>query len=373
MAAKNSLVEALKALQDIPEESIVAAAMREDRTATSKMVVAAIPSPTLVNRYKPDFVLGYEIDVESIKDALINGQNILVVGDKGGGKSSFMFYLVDELNEPTRVLNRKIYASNGELLKKGKKEAELKPYFALPYPIAHLGCGSGTRIDSLIGTVALKTTASGREVITIYGAVVDAWINGKILIIDELDMASPDVWGELHQFFDGETNETTIYVNGPEVIRKNPKFRVLATANTFGLGEDQVNFAGTQLLNGALLDRFNYKVKFPYLKTDNEVEAILKKYPKARRDALAKMVLVADKIRSAKFAGVVAETLSTRKLMAWACECVARETRMKARGIGVSPLSLKDYWDNIVVPAAEPAYLCGNPDEAVVRTYLEIR
>jgi len=370
MAPKtNSLVEALKALQDIPEESIVTAAMREDR----KTVVAAIPSPTLINRYKPDFVIGNEVNVRSILDALINSQNILAVGDKGGGKSSFMFYLVDELNEPTRVLNRKIYDNNVKLIKAGKSEADLKPYFELPYPIAHLGCGSGTRIDSLIGTVALKTTAVGREVITIYGAVVDAWVNGKILIIDELDMASPDVWGELHQFFDGETNETSIYINGPEVIRKNPKFRVLATANTFGHGEDQMGFAGTQLLNGALLDRFHYKVKFPYLNPDNEIIAILKKYPKARKDAIEKMVLAAGRIRAAKVSGVLTETLSTRKLLAWTCECVARDTRMKSEGIGVKPFTLQEYWDKIVVPAAEPTYLCGNPDETTVRTYLELR
>jgi MoxR-like ATPase len=367
MAPKSNLVEALRALQDTPEESIVAAAMREDR----KVIPAYLnSSPTLFNRYKPNFVVGYDIDVLSIQDALKNGQNILIVGDKGGGKSSFMFYLVDELNEPTRVLNRKTYASNA-LLTSGKKE--LKPYLELPYPIAHLGCGSGTRIDSLIGTVALKTTDKGREVMTIYGAVVDAWVNGKVLIIDELDMATPDVWGELHQFFDGQTEETTIYINGPEVIRKNPKFRVLATANTFGLGEDQMGFAGTQLLNGALLDRFSYKVKFPYLNPDKEVEAVLKVFPKARKDAVEKMVSAAGKIRSAKSSGVITETLSTRKLMAWVCECVARETRLKSSGIGVKPFSLQEYWSNIVLPAAGPTYLCGNPDEMVVKTYLELR
>jgi MoxR-like ATPase len=367
MATKsNKLVDALKALQEIPEENIVAAAMREDR----KMITAAVPSPTLINRYRPNFVVGYDIDVKSIQDALVNGQNILVVGDKGGGKSSFMFHLVDELNEPTRVLNRKIYADNVQLLKNGKP---LKPYYDLPYPLSHLGCGSGTRIESLIGTVMLKTTPEGREVITLYGAVVDAWMNGKILIIDELDMASPDVWGELHQFFDGETQETTIYINGPEVIRKNPKFRVLATANTFGLGEDQMGFAGTQLLNGALLDRFSYKVKFPYLNPDKEVEAILKVYPKARKDAVEKMVSAAGKIRTDKASGVVTETLSTRKLMAWTCECVAREARLKTIGVGARPLTLQEYWDKIVVPAAEPTYLCGNPDAHVTRTYLEIR
>lgn len=188
MAPKTTLMSTLKALQDLPEENIVAAAMREDR----KMITAAVPSPTLINRYRPDFVVGYDIDVKSIQDALVNGQNILVVGDKGGGKSSFMFYLVDELNESTRVLNRKIYADNVQLLKNGKS---LKPYYELPYPLSHLGCGSGTRIESLIGTVMLKTTPAGREVIPLYGAVVDAWMNGKILIIDELDMASPDVWG----------------------------------------------------------------------------------------------------------------------------------------------------------------------------------
>lgn len=364
----NSLVATLKALQETPEEAIVAAELREEKQA----IQTALPSPTLIKLYRPNFVNGYDIDTASVMDAVKTGMNVLAVGDKGGGKSSFMFHIADELNEPTRVKNREIYARNIKLLDKGKSEADLEPYLALPYPVAHLGCGSGTRVESLIGTLKFRATESGREPYTIYGAVVDAWVNGKLLIIDELDMATPDVWGELHQFFDGTTEETTIYINGPEVIRKNPRFRVLATANTFGLGEDQMGFAGTQLLNGALLDRFGYKFKFPYLKPDKEVEAIMNNYPDSYKEAVDKMVLAANKVREAKISGTITETLSTRKLMAWVSECNAREKRFRASGANPRS-SLHGYWASVVVPAAEPTFLCGNPDATVARTYLELR
>jgi len=364
----NNLVATLKALQDTPEEAIVAAGMREER----QMISAAVPSPTLINRYRPNFINGYNIDTASVMDAVKKGLNVLAVGDKGGGKSSFMFFIVDELNEPTRVKNREIYARNVKLIEAGKDESALEQYYSLPYPVAHLGCGSSTRVESLIGTLKFRATENGREPYTVYGAVVDAWVNGKILIIDELDMATPDVWGEVHQFFDGTTEETVLYINGPEVIRKNPKFRVLATANTFGLGEDQMGFAGTQLLNGALLDRFNYKLSFPYLNPDKEVEALLKNHPDAWKEAVIKMVVSANKIREAKNSGTITETLSTRKLMAWVSECISREKRLAASGINARS-SIDGYWAKVVIPAAQPTYLCGNPDALTVQTYLELR
>jgi cobaltochelatase CobS len=207
----------------------------------------------------------------------------------------------------------------------------------------------------------------------VLGAVVDAWTTGKTLIIDELDFASPDIWGELHQFFDGRTTETMVYINGPEVIRKHPKFRVIATANTFGGGENQMDFAGTQLLNSAFLNRFTYKVELDYLKPEHEVEAILSRMNAAWGPAVEKMVETARHIREAKKSGTITRGISTRDLLAWTRECIAKEARFSKVGFSAQRASLQNYWERVVVPSADPVYLTGNPDKDVVRTYLELR
>lgn len=359
----SSLVDTLLAIQNVSEQDILAA----DNIQPVKGITIADPPPSLLYRVEPNFVMGYDIDTEALWDAYVRGENIMVVGPSGTGKSSLAYHLLDNANEGTRKKNRETYEKNLKILEKGGEEKDLLPYKPIPYETSYLGCGSGTRVEQVIGTLKFKATENGREPYTVLGAVVDAWVNGKTLIIDEMDFASPDTWGELHQFFDGRTQVTTIYINGPEVIRKNPKFRVIATANTFGQGENQMDFAGTQLLNSAFLNRFTYKVELDYLQSDKEADAIMCNYSAAWKSIVIEMVRVAGKVRRDKASGILTRTISTRDLLAWTRECLDREKRLK-----LTRTSTPDYWHDVVIPSALPTFLTGNPDASVVLTYLEV-
>lgn len=363
----NALVETIQAMKGLKEEDI----LEGERIRQSVEQISAVePASELLNRTEPDFILGYDVDTDALWDAYVRGENILIVGPSGTGKSSLAYHLLDNANEGVRKRNRTNYDKNLALIKKGVKEEDLLQYKPIPYPVSYLGCGVGTRTESVIGTLKFRATESGREPYTVLGAVTEAWTTGKTLIIDEIDFASPDTWGELHQFFDGRTKETTVYINGPETIRKNPKFRVIATANTFGNGENQIDFAGTQILNSAFLNRFTYKIELNYLKPEKEVEAITTKYSAAWKEAVEKMVEAANRIREAKQSGTLTRAITTRDLLSWTRECIAKEKRL----IKQSPRqSLRYYWDNVVVPSAGPSYLTGNPDSEVLGTYLELR
>jgi MoxR-like ATPase len=289
-------------------------------------------------------VAGYElgdahsnrkITVNDIRDAYFAGENILLTGPSGCGKSSLAFWLMDEANEPVRIKNRRIFQEN--TAKSGKNPT---PYHSLPYELAHLSCKESTRSEELVGTVTMKINPDGsREPIVVYGAVTDAWIHGKTLIIEEMDFAPPGVWGEAHQFFDGRTQETCIYINGPMVISKHSRFRVMATCNTLGLGENQLEYAGTQVLNRAFLNRFTYIVKMTWLPEDKEVQIVYDKTG-IRRDVIGKMVGAATQSRSAHAAGTVDTAITTRDLLSWSRECAREEVRRK-----------KEKFDSASLPA----------------------
>jgi len=356
------------------------AELSKSGTAPSDETQCAEPESTLVQRWEPEFQDGYKFETVSGKyltkkqiwDAYVSGEQILFVGPSGCGKSTLAFHLLDEANEPIRERNRKIYAENLAIAKGGRKE--FKPYADLPYQLSHYSCHEATRSEELIGTVRVKVNADGsREAITLRGAVTDAWTAGKTLILEEMDFAPPGVWGETHQFFDMRTNDTEVFINGPERIKKNKRFRVMATANTMGQGENQIEFAGTQVLNRAFLNRFTYVVKISWLPKESEVKLIFVKTG-LRQDIIQKMVDAATQSRAAYDAQTSDTTISTRELLAWSRECVRESARHGADDAKkmVTPV----FWKEIVLPSAYPTFLNRIVDQNtrdMFEKYLSIR
>ena len=347
--------------------------------ATVAAVVMAEPEPSLIHPLEPNFQEGYEIKTPSghvitmtdVWNAYVAGENILIVGPTGCGKSSLAFHMLDKANEVTRVANRKVYNENLTLAKAGK---ELKLYHALPYEHVHFSCHEGTRSESLIGTVKVRINDKGdREALVVYGSVVEAWTKGRTLILEEMDFAPAGVWGETHQFFDGRTTETDIFVNGQERITKKNRFRVIATANTLGRGENQMEYAGTQLLNTAFLNRFTYIVKLGWLPATAESKLLQSKAGIISTVA-DKLIAAATQSRAAYEAQTCDICISTRDLLSWSRECARGELKI-GKDIA-KKLSMADYWNKIVVPAAYPTFLSRIVDKATLtafNTYLTLR
>jgi MoxR-like ATPase len=224
----------------------------------------------------------------------------------------------------------------------------------------------------MIGSMKFKATETGREVIEILGDATDAFSTGKTWIMDEVMSGPPDVMVGTHQFLDRRVQSTDVFINGPMTLRRHPRFRVIATDNTWGLGENAAEFAGTQVHNGAFLNRFTYRVELDYLKPLHETSVIMKTYTAAWVTAVDKMVAVANKLRKDKRSGVLTQAMTTRTLLSWVRECLDREKRLEKAG-EKPRLNLPFYWKHVVIPAASPTYLLGNPDGDVIKTYLELK
>ncbi len=146
-----------------------------------------------------------------------------------------------------------------------------------------------------------------------YGPLATAMMEGYIFIVDEIDAGASPVTMALQAVLEGkplslmETNE---------VIKPHPDFRLMATANTNGMGDESGLYAGTQVQNYASFDRFTLVEKVDYPKPEEETEIIVSQTGmKDSPDIVAKLIKVANLIREAHKTGDTVCTMSTRNVV----------------------------------------------------------
>ena len=143
------------------------------------------------------------------------------------------------------------------------------------------------------------------------------------LIFDEYDAGRPDVMFVIQRILERDGQFTLVDQN--RVISPHPMFRLFATANTVGLGNQDGLYQGTQLLNHAQVDRWNIVAKLDYLRRDEEVKIVLARVPskdneRGRRHIDA-MVAVAELTRKGFANGDLSTLMSPRTVITWAENC----------------------------------------------------
>jgi hypothetical protein len=167
--------------------------------------------------------------------------------------------------------------------------------------------------DDLIGGFRL---INGNTVFEL-GPVLVAMLRGAVLLIDEIDYASPKI-ACLQPVLEG--NAITVKKLGI-TITPEPGFTAFATANTKGRGDENGKFVGANLLNEAFMDRFPVTVEQEYPSIAVEKKILAKNFvaegytltdeAKIFFDTLAKW---ADGIRSTYAAGGIEDLIATRRL-----------------------------------------------------------
>lgn len=167
-----------------------------------------------------------------ILDDLSVGNNPYLVGSAGTGKTT---------------LGEKVaYALNG------RKEDDKKE---IPFGI--INCNQWTSPIDIKG----GQTISGYQ----EGALIDAWGNGKILILDEMPKLDANTAGLLNDALAKSAKENALIFNGRnQAIEKHPNFGCIATGNVIGKGSSG-NYVGNNKQDASLLDRFSgciYRIGF---------------------------------------------------------------------------------------------------------------
>jgi cobaltochelatase CobS len=249
-----------------------------------------VPAYSKPDEHVPDLDSDYLFDRETtlaILAGFARNRRVMVTGYHGTGKSTHIEQVAARLNWPCVRVNLDSHVSRIDLvgkdaivLKEGKQVTEFRDGI-LPWALQH----------------------------------------NIALCFDEYDAGRPDVMFVIQRVLEVSGRLTLLDQN--RVIRPHPAFRLFATANTVGLGDTSGLYHGTQQINQGQMDRWSIVTTLNYLPHDAETNIVLAKVKsfqktKEGKDAINKMVRVADLTRNAFMAGDLSTVMSPRSVITWA-------------------------------------------------------
>jgi len=241
-----------------------------------------------VPKHDENYIFG-DVEMENWEDVAVgieDGEPVYIGGPTGCGKTMGVMEMAAVLNQPVRRVQLNRDFKVGEFV------------------------GRGTLVTDDDG----NTITGWKD-----GVLTEAMRNGWWLLLDEIDQSHPDVLMKLQAVLEG--SPLVLTENFGEVVRPHPRFRVIATANTFGRGDEAGLYVGAKVMNEAMMDRFGVVIKAEYPKAETEVTIISRRTGLGKREAM-KMVKVAHKVREALEKEECCCTFSTRRLVAWAHKTV---------------------------------------------------
>jgi len=228
-----------------------------------------------------------------IEFAIKRRKNCLVYGPTGCGKSSLVINIAARLKERLEIFS----------------------------------CSGETSVDELIGKPWKKPSG---EMVTVYGAAMRAYKDGKGLLIEEVDHGLADVLTPLHRAMEINQKFYVLNIGEQEVVAKSKDFFVLATSNTIGTGEDSFMYSGTKPLNAAFMNRFSLTVRLDYISPDKEKLVLMAKtgIDANTAEALVRVGVEARKAQKQDIDRIVT-MVSTRDLLEWADAIVGMKINPK--------------------------------------------
>ncbi len=187
----------------------------------------------------------------------------------------------------------------------------------LNWPLLRINFDSQiTRLD-LVGKDVIKLKNNKQITEFQEGIIPFALRNGIALVLDEYDAIKTDVSFVIQRLLEEEGKFSLLEEN--EVITPHPNFRLFATSNTLGAGDDLGIYHGTNLINQAQIDRLNIVACLNYLSPEHEIAVLQKKTKQSNLDAttIKLMVKIANSTRESFKNGDISTLISLRTLISW--------------------------------------------------------
>lgn len=179
--------------------------------------------------------------------------------------------------------------------------------------------GHVSRLD-LVGRDAI-TVKDGQQVTEFREGLLPWAIQHPVaLVFDEYDAGRPDIMFVIQRILEADGKFTLLDQN--RVLTAHSSFRLFATANTIGRGDDRGLYSGTHPLNQGQLDRWNLVAELGYLSAKEEREIVCRRCPSydhpGGRERVTAMVALAELTRNGFMQGDLSLVMSPRTVISWA-------------------------------------------------------
>lgn len=148
---------------------------------------------------------------------------------------------------------------------------------------------------------------------------------GWLYLADEYDFGRPEVLSLYQAVLEGEPLVIKEADHANRVIKPHPNFRIIATGNTNGQGDEIGIYAGTSMQNAANYERFGIVEQMPYMDKKLEAKLIAQQAGVSIKDA-EQLADYASRIRTDFEAGKLSNPISPRSLIYAAKLGVARSS-----------------------------------------------
>ena len=197
----------------------------------------------------------------------------------------------------------------------GKSTGVMELAAALGQPLIRFQGSQQAKESAIIGKTDLVVDEESGEQVTRWtdGLLPKCMRHGWWLLVDEFTALPPGILFAFQAVLEGNQ----LMLPTGEVVKPHEHFRLIATDNTNGRGDDSGLYAGTHVMNEATMDRFGVVIACDYPEAEHEQKILVAKAGVEPKMA-EKMVRVANKVREAAANEACFCTFSLRRLIAWA-------------------------------------------------------
>lgn len=236
------------------------------------------PHP-LVPTIDPNYVFNFKTLLK-VLTALAKGKNIWAHGLPGTGKTEFFMQVAARLN----------------------------------WPVVQVNLDENIERADYVGSTTLHNDGGATASQFTEGALLQAMRIGALFVNDEMDYGRSGVMYVLQRVL--QSGKFLLTEDGGRLVGAHPMFRICATANTRGQGDELGCFPGARVQSNALLDRFGAWVEFNYLDPEQEQAMLEAKVPGLDKDFAKMMVSFAGEVREAFKKGEILKCMTPRGLLA---------------------------------------------------------
>lgn len=190
-------------------------------------------------------------------------------------------------------------------------------------PCAELSFSGDTALTDFYTSVEVVKAVGGQSTVTVPGPAVEAMLRGKKLLLNELNMLSPDILSVFGQAMDTGRLVVSGTERGNVEVEVHPQFGIIGTANP--------SYIGTLQLGRAMERRFGRGlgyVEMDYIPPDEEAEAVERELAATHPfreegirfppEVIRRVVDLAHRLRrDPQIGDAVQGRLSTRALIHW--------------------------------------------------------